>query len=70
MQHSQDFSFITYSEYLVVLLCFMIPGTFSGPESFFAEVARDDNSLKVVGFNVILDIYAVAFFSAHCTAIG
>ena len=32
-----------YSENLVVLLCFMIPDTFSGPESFFAEVARDDS---------------------------
>ena len=70
IHHATQSRFQFHSEYLVVLLCFMIPDTFSGPESFFAEVARDDNSLKVVGFNVILDIYAVAFFSAHCTAIG
>ena len=42
----------------------------SGAEYFSAEVARDDDSLKVVCFNMVLNIYAVTLFSAQGTAIG
>ena len=41
----------------------------SGAEYFSAEVARDDD-LKVVCFNMVLNIYAVTLFSAQGTAIG
>ena len=42
----------------------------SGAERFFAEVAGDEDSLKVACFNMILNICAVAFFSTQGTAIG
>ena len=42
----------------------------SGAEFFFAEVAGDDDSLKVVCLNMILNIHAVAFFSTQGTSIG
>ena len=48
----------------------MIQDAFSGPESFFAEVAGDVDSLEVVCFNMILDICEVTFFSAYGTEIG
>ena len=49
--------------------CMLLEGM-SGDEYFSAEVARDDDSLKVVCFNMVLNIYAVTFFSAQGTAIG
>ena len=49
--------------------CMQLEGM-SGAEYFSAEVARDDDSLKVVCFNMVLNIYAVTLFSAQGTAIG
>ena len=49
--------------------CMQLEGM-SGAECFFAEVAGDDDSLKVVCLNMILNIHAVAFFSTQGTAIG
>ena len=50
-------------------MCMLLEGM-SGAEYFSAEVARDDDSLKVVCFNMVLNIYAVTFFSAQGTAIS
>ena len=43
----------------------MVPKRISGPESFVAEVAGDDNSFEMVCFNVIFDGIALAFLSTN-----
>ena len=43
----------------------MWPERISGPESFIAEVAGDDDSFQVVCFNVIFYVPAMAFLSTH-----
>ena len=42
----------------------------SRPECSFAEVAGDDNSLDVIGFNVIFYGVALPFLSTHFTPIN
>ena len=43
----------------------MVPQRISGPESFIANVAGDDNSLQMICFNVVFYSAAHAFFSTH-----
>ena len=49
---------------------FMVPQTWSGPEFFIAEVAGDDDSFKMVCFNVIFYSNALAFLSTNFALIG
>ena len=51
-------------------LSLMLPQTISGPESFIAEVAGDDDSFKVVCFNVVFYVTAHVFLSTHFAAIS
>ena len=44
---------------------FMVPQSFSGPECFIAEVAGDDDSFKMVCFNVIFYVLAPPFLSTN-----
>ena len=44
---------------------FVGPKTISRPESFVTEVAGDDNSLKMVCFNVIFYVAAHVFLSTN-----
>ena len=50
---------------IFVLSPVMLPKRISGPESFVAEVAGDDDSFKMVCFNVIFYLSTMAFFSAY-----
>ena len=62
--------------YLVLVLSRMLPETFVGPktisrpESFVTEVAGDDDSFKVVCFNVIFYDIAPAFLSTDFAPIS
>ena len=47
----------------VYVLSHMRPQRISRPESFVAEVAGDDNSFKVICFNVIFYVRTMAFLS-------
>ena len=53
-----------------MILLSVIPEGMSGSESFFAEGAGNDDSLKVVRFNMVLDIWALAFFTAYSATMG
>ena len=48
----------------------MLSKTRSGPESFVAEVAGDDNSFEMVCFNVIFYVPAIAFLSTRFAPIS
>ena len=48
----------------------MLSKTRSGPESFVAEVAGNDDSFEMVCFNVIFYVAAHAFFSTHFAPIS
>ena len=45
---------------------FVEPKTISGPESFVAKVAGDDDSFKVVCFNVIFYGFGLTFLPTNC----
>ena len=47
------------------MLSLMFPKTISRPESFIAEVAGDDDSFKMVCFNVIFYVWGLAFLSTN-----
>ena len=47
------------------MLSLMFPKTISRPESFIAEVAGDDDSFKMVCFNVIFYVLAPPFLSTN-----
>ena len=50
---------------------FVEPKTISGPESFVAEVAGDDDSFKVVCFNVIFYVTTMfVLLSTHFAPIS
>ena len=49
---------------------FVEPKTISGPESFVAEVAGDDDSFKMVCFNVIFYVWALTFLSTNFALIS
>ena len=50
---------------IVLMLSLMWPERISGPESFIAEVAGDDDSLNMVCFNVIFYGAAHPFLSTY-----
>ena len=50
---------------IFLVLSLMLPKTISRPESFIAEVAGDDDSFKMVCFNVIFYGTFHAFLSTH-----
>ena len=52
------------NQYFLVL-SLVLPKTISRPESFIAEVAGDDDSFKMVCFNVIFYVCARAFLSTN-----
>ena len=54
----------------LTLLVFMLPQIVNRPESFIAEIAGDDDSFKVVCFNVVFYGIAHAFFSTHFASVG
>ena len=51
--------------YLVLVLSHVFSKPMSGPESFVAEVAGDDNSFEMVCFDVISYVSDMALFSTH-----
>ena len=55
---------------IVLVLSLMWPERISGPESFIAEVAGDDDSLNMVCFDVIFYGRAHAFLSTDLAPIG
>ena len=52
------------------MLSLMFPKTISRPESFIAEVAGDDDSFKMVCFNVVFYVPAMAFLSTNFASIS
>ena len=60
----------TYLYLLVVLLHLVKSKAFSRPASFIADVARDDNSFKMISFYVILYVWTVTFFSTDFAKIS
>ena len=60
------------SQWLQILnqFVFMLSKTRSGPESFVAKVAGDDNSFEMVCFNVIFYGTAHAFLSTNFAPIS
>ena len=56
--------------HVVSFLCLCCLKIRSGPESFVAEVAGDDDSFEVVCFNVIFYDTAMAFFSTNFAAVS
>ena len=49
----------------IVLMSLVLHNTISAPESFVAEVAWDGDSFKVVCFNVVFYVPAMAFLSTN-----
>ena len=56
--------------FILVVLSLMLSQTISGPECFVAEVAGDDDSFKMVCFNVIFYVPAMAFLSTNLAQNG
>ena len=52
------------------MLSLMFPKTISRPESFIAEVAGDDDSFKMVCFNVIFYCVAHPLLSTNFANMG
>ena len=63
-------SFHDFLHQYVLVLSVVLPKTISGPESFIAEIAGDDDSVQVVCFNVVFYVLAHAFFSTNFALIS
>ena len=61
---------VVLNQLVFVLFPAMVPYRISGPESFIAEAARDDNALEMVCFNVIFYVPAHSFLSTHFAPIS
>ena len=61
---------VVLNQLVFVLFPAMVPYRISGPESFIAEAARDDNALEMVCFNVIFYVPPIAFLSTRFAPIS